>query len=68
MEGQYKMETEIQSLNVQIGSFWFRVKCNGELMCTRQYSSILGFQERMKLSSLLKIMFHGVRQVINSNN
>lgn len=71
MEGRYTMETKIQKLNVQIGSFWLRIKCNGELVCKRPYSKILGLHERMKLSYLsewlLKIMFHGDRQVIISN-
>jgi len=72
IEGRYKTETKIQSLNVQNGSIWLIIKCNAEFVRTRQYSRILGFHKRIKLSSLnewlLKIVFHGVRQVINYNN
>jgi hypothetical protein len=67
MEGRYKIEKKFRA-----GSFWLRINCNGELVCTRQYSKILGFHEIIKLSSLseriLKIMFHGLREIINSNN
>jgi hypothetical protein len=36
----------------QIGPFWVRITCNGQLVCKRQYSKIVGFHERMKLSCL----------------